>query len=182
MSDTETLDGWSDDVELVCKNIAHNASELSKLHKKQYLTLTHQQIYYRIPIIVLSSVNSIFSVGLSAYIAQESVSTINCVISLFCGILSSVELYFQLTKRIETELLTHREYYLLCVKINSCLKLDRKHRRETSGIDFLTEVENKYNTLFEASNILKEDYVDELQLRIIYTGSPLGLNEIKSNA
>jgi hypothetical protein len=173
MSEEGTIDGWSDDVELVAKNISHNASELSKLHKKHYLRLTHLQIYYRIPIIVLSSVNSIFSVGLSAYIAQESVSTINCVISLFCGILSSVELYFQLTKKIETELMMHKEYYLLCVKINSCLKLDRSHRRETSGIDFLTEVENKYNTLFEASNILSDDYVDELQLRVIYTGSPL---------
>jgi len=173
MDEEGTIEGWSADVELIAKNIAHNASELSKLHKKNYLSLSHQQIYYRIPIIVLSSVNSVFSIGLSAYIAQESVSTINCIISLFCGILSSIELYFQLTKRIETELLMHKEYYLLCIKINSCLKLDRSHRRETSGIDFLTEVENKYNTLFEASNILKEDYIDELQLHVIYTGNPV---------
>lgn len=175
MSEDATIDGWSDDVELVCKNIAHNAIELSKLHKKYYLKMTHQQIYYRIPIIVLSSINSIFSVGLSAYVAQPIVSTTNCIISLFCGILSSVELYFQLTKRIETELLTHREYYLLSIKIQSCLKLDREHRKETSGIDFLTEIENKYNTLFEASNILPDDYIDELQLlKIIYpVGSPL---------
>jgi len=170
MSDTDTIDGWSDDLELVCKNIAHNAIELSKLHKKHYLKLTHQQIYYRIPIIVLSSLNSIFSVGLTAYVSQSIVSTTNCILSLFCGIVSSVELYFQLTKRIENELITYREYYLLSIKINSCLKLDRQHRRETSGIDFLTEVENKYNTLFESSNVLTDEYTDELQLRrIIYS-------------
>ena len=167
MADNETVEGWSDDVELVCRNIEHNSIELSRLHKRHYLGLSHQQIYYRIPIIVLSSVNSIFSVGLSAYVNQSIVSTTNCIISLFCGILSSVELYFQLTKRIETELITYREYYLLSTKINSCLKLDRDHRRETSGIDFLTEILNKYNTLFEASNVLNEDYTDELQLRRI---------------
>jgi hypothetical protein len=167
MADNETVEGWSDDVELVCRNIEHNSIELSRLHKRHYLALSHQQIYYRIPIIVLSSVNSIFSVGLSAYVNQSIVSTTNCIISLFCGILSSVELYFQLTKRIETELITYREYYLLSTKINSCLKLDRDHRRETSGIDFLTEILNKYNTLFEASNVLNEDYTDELQLRRI---------------
>ena len=82
MADNSTVEGWSDDVELVCKNIEHNAIELSKLHKKHYLQLSHQQIYYRIPIIVLSSLNSIFSVGLVTYVAQPVVSTTNCVISL----------------------------------------------------------------------------------------------------
>jgi hypothetical protein len=166
MTDNETVEGWSDDVELVCRNIEHNAIELSRLHKRHYLRLSHQQIYYRIPIIVLSSLNSIFSVGLSAYVAQPIVSTTNCIMSLICGIISSVELYFQLTKRIETELISYREYYLLSTRINSCLKLERDHRRETSGTDFLTEVQNKYNTLFEASNVLIDDYTDELQLRI----------------
>jgi len=169
MSELDTLDGWSDDVELVFKNIDHNVIEFSRLHKLHYLQLSHQQIYYRIQIIVFSSINSIFSVGLSAYVDQSIVSTTNCIISLICGIVSSVELYFQLTKRIECELLSYREYYLLSTKINTCLKLDRQHRRETSGIDFLTEVENKYNTLFEASNVLMDTYTDELQLRqIIY--------------
>lgn len=171
MTDIDTVEGWSDDVELVCRNIEHNAIELSRLHKKHYLRLSHQQIFYRIPIIVLSSINSIFSVGLSAYVEQPIVSTTNCIISLFCGIISSVELYFQLTKRIETELLSYREYYLLSTKINSCMKLDRTHRMETSGIDFLREIENKYNTLFEASNVLMDEYTDELQLkRIVYVG------------
>jgi len=172
MTDNETVEGWSDDVELVCRNIEHNAVELSRLHKRHYLRLSHQQIYYRIPIIVLSSLNSIFSVGLSTYVSQPIVSTTNCIMSLICGIISSVELYFQLTKRIETELISYREYYLLSTRINSCLKLERDHRRETSGTDFLTEVQNKYNTLFEASNVLIDDYTDELQLRrIVYSGN-----------
>lgn len=180
MGDNSTIEGWSDDVELVCKNIEHNAIELSKLHKKHYLQLSHQQIFYRIPIIVLSSLNSIFSVGLQIYVAQPVVSTTNCILSLVCGIISSVELYFQLTKRIENELISYREYYLLSTRINSCLKLEREHRMETSGIDFLRDIENKYNTLFEASNVLMYDFVDELQLRVIYVGgsAPLRLEGV----
>jgi hypothetical protein len=182
MADNETVEGWSDDVELVCRNIEHNAIELSHIHKRYYLSLSHQQIYYRIPIIVLSSLNSIAAVGMVAFASQNVVSSTNCIISLMCGIISSVELYFQLTKRIETELLTYREYYLLSTRINACLKLDREHRKETSGIDFLTEVQNKYNTLFEASNVLPDDYTDELQLRrIVYVGgSPTTPSHIKN--
>ena len=171
-----TVDGWSDDIENVCKNIEHNSIELSKLHKRHYLSLSHQQIFYRIPIIVLSSLNSIFSVGLIAWVNQSIVSTTNCILSLICGIISSVELYFQLTKRIENELLSYREYYLLSTRINSCLKLDREHRMETSGIDFLKDIENKYNSLFEASNVVMFDFVDELQLRVIYP--PRGISPV----
>lgn len=173
-SETGTIDGWSDDVELVCRNIEHNSVELSRLHKRHYLRLIGQQVYYRIPIIVLSSINSIFSVGLSSYVEQDIVSVINCLISLLCGIISSIELYFQLTKRIETELITYREYYLLSTRINSCLKLERDHRHVTSGVDFLTDIMNKYTTLFEASNVVGDEFTDELQLRrIVYTSSPI---------
>ena len=173
-SETGTIDGWSDDVELVCRNIEHNSVELSRLHKRQYLRLVGQQVFYRIPIIVLSSINSIFSVGLSSYVEQDIVSVINCLLSLLCGIISSVELYFQLTKRIETALITYREFYLLSTRINSCLKLERDHRHVTSGVDFLTDVMNKYNTLFEGANVMPDDYTDELQLRrIVYISSPI---------
>ena len=82
MSEEGTIQGWSDDVELVCRNIEHNACQLSKMHKSHYLRLVNQQIFYRIPIIVLSSVNSIFSVGLSEYVKQSVVSVTNCLISL----------------------------------------------------------------------------------------------------
>ena len=125
---------------------------------------------------MLSSLNSIFSVGLIAWVSQSIVSTTNCILSLVCGIISSVELYFQLTKRIENELLSYREYYLLSTRINSCLKLDREHRMETSGIDFLKDIENKYNSLFEASNVVMFDFVDELQLRVIYP--PRGISPV----
>lgn len=178
MSDTlETSEGWSSDIELICKNVAANSIQLSKIHKKRYLQLTHQQIYYKIPIIVFSAVNSIFSVGLSAYVNQSIVSTTNCIISLFCGILSSIELYFQISKKMESELLTHREFYLLSIKIQSCLKLERHHRQELSGVNFLTEILNTYNSLIESSNIINEEYTDELQLiQIVYPpNNPLGI-------
>ena len=167
MSDTgETFQGWSQDIEDLCSQIQYNATTMSNLHREKYLELSHRQIYFKLPIIILSSINSIFSVGLSVYMSQEIVSTTNCLISLTCGIISSIELYFQIQKGIETELTSYRAYYLLAVKIGNCLKLKPEHRKETSGSDFLTEIENTYNALFESSNVMNKTIRDRLLSKI----------------
>ena len=105
MSETSSLTylGWSEDVEALCKDIENNASKLSFIHKHNYLYLHQQQKYFKIPIIILSSCNSIFAVGLNAYLTQDLVSSINCILSLICSIISSIELYINLQKRIENE-------------------------------------------------------------------------------
>ena len=91
MSETnDTFQGWSEDIEDLCSQIQYNATIMSNLHREKYLELSHQQIYFKLPIIILSSFNSIFSVGLVTYMSQEIVSTTNCLLSLTCGIISSI--------------------------------------------------------------------------------------------
>ena len=164
MSDTsnESLMGWTSDIEHLCKDIERNCSKLSEIHKEQYLALHTQIKYFKLPVIILSSVNSITAIGLSSYLNQDLVSSINCIISLISAIICSIELYIGLQKRIETELFSYRSYYLLSVKINNCLKLDREHRKNLSGSDFLTEIESEYKTLFTDSLISKETINDKL--------------------
>jgi len=164
MSETSSLTylGWSEDVEQLSKDIENNASKLSAIHKQNYLSLHQQQKYFKIPIIILSSCNSIFAVGLNSYLTQDLVSSINCILSLICSIISSIELYINLQKRIENELMSYRAYYLLGIKINNCLKLDREHRTEANGVQFLIEVENEYKTLFNDSLVNNREIEDKL--------------------
>ena len=164
MSDdsNESLMGWTSDIERLCKDIERNSSKLSEIHKVNYLALHTQSKYFKIPIIVLSSCNSIFAVGLNAYLNQDLVSSVNCIISLISAIICSIELYIGLQKRIENELFSYRNYYLLSVKINNCLKLDREHRKNLSGSDFLTEIESEYKTLFSDSLISTQSINDKL--------------------
>lgn len=164
MSDTsnESLLGWTSDIEHLCKDIERNASKLSEIHKVNYLALHVQSKYFKIPIIIMSSCNSIFAVGLNAYLSQELVSSVNCLLSLISAIICSIELYIGLQKRIENELFSYRNYYLLSVKINNCLKLDREHRKNLSGSDFLTEIETEYRQLFTDSLISNQTINDKL--------------------
>jgi len=159
---TESENGWSDDIEALLKDMEYNSGILSQIHKANYLALHEYIKYFKLPIIILSSVNSIFSVGLSTYLNQSLVSSINCLISLICGIITSIELYLGLQKKIENELLSYRDYYLLSIKINNCLKLKREHRSEPNGQLFLTDITNEYTGLFESSEIHSQNFKDRL--------------------
>jgi len=156
-----TIDHWSTDVEKVLYDIRANSEILSKHHKAAYMLMQERLVYFRIPLIVFSAVNSVFSVGLNAYVSQQYVSTINCLVSLLCACISSVELFLQIQKKMEVELASYHGYYLLGTRISATLKLDRQHR-ESEGISFLNQSIADYNNLFEQSNVDIKDIDDQL--------------------
>ena len=54
------------------------------LHRKNYHFWKSKEKYFEIPLIVLSAINSIVAVGLTAYMSQKNVSAVNCLFqSLF---------------------------------------------------------------------------------------------------
>jgi len=156
-----TVDHWSTDVEKVLYDIRSNSEVLARHHKAAYIVLQAQLVYFRVPLIILSALNSVFSVGLSMYLVQATVSTINCLVSLICACISSVELFLQIQKKQEIELASYHGYYLLGTRISATLKLSREHR-ETEGIAFLSSAISEYNNLFEQSNVNRNDIDDQL--------------------
>jgi hypothetical protein len=160
-SETSTVDHWSDDVESVLHDIRSNCDIMSKHHKDAYLKLQNSLVYFRVPLIVLSALNSVFSVGLNTYLEQQTVSSINCLISLVCACISSIELFLQIQKKLEVELSSYQGFYLLGSKISATLKLSRPHR-DPEGIPFLNACISEYNNLFEQAIVNGASYVDQL--------------------
>jgi hypothetical protein len=171
-SSETTVDHWSTDIENILHDIRSNAEILAIHHKRGYLVLQSQLVYFRVPLIILSALNSVFSVGLSVYIEQETVSTVNCLISLICACISSVELFLQIQKKLELELTSYHGYYLLGTKISATLKLAREHR-EIEGISFLNTTISEYNNLFEQSCVNKQDIDDKV---VAVNGTALKMN------
>lgn len=160
-SETSTVDHWSEDVENVLHDIRSNCDIMSKHHKQSYLKLQNSLVYFRVPLIVLSALNSVFSVGLNAYLEQQTVSTVNCLISLCCACISSIELFLQIQKKLEDELSSYQGFYLLGSKISATLKLERPHR-DPEGIPFLNSCISEYNNLFEQAIVNGASYDDLL--------------------
>ena len=160
MSITLTND-WNSKTENVLNNIRLNCIILNKLHKQRYFELTSSLKYYRLPVIILNGINSIFAVGLQPYIPQGSISLTNSLIALTCGIIGSIELYFGIQKRLENDMISQRDYYLLAIDIFKTLSLSPEHRPVPSK-DFLEKSYNTYTKLIESSSTLARVKGDQL--------------------
>jgi hypothetical protein len=159
--DGSTLASWTEDINKILQSLQDNTDQYQKFHKEKYIRYKSTLIIFRIPVIVLSSVNSVLSVGLSNYIQQETTSVINCLMSLTCATISAVELFLGINKKMEQSLMSYHGYKLLSIKLATQLRLDVQNRTE-DGHEFLTEVLTEYKNLFESSNVLSKSFNDKL--------------------
>ncbi len=149
------------DVDKILDKIRENSTILSQYHRKRYLVLKTRLKYYRVPIIVISALNSVGAVSLQGFIGQTFISLINMFLSLIVGIIGSLEMFFKISEQMTAEDNGSREFYLLSVDIYKYLALDRKNRI-TEEKEFLTEAWTRYTKLIETSYILKKKVEDKL--------------------
>jgi len=152
---------WTDDIDIVLNNIRINCILLSKSHKRRYFELKDRLKYFRVPVIVLNGANSIISVGLQPYTTQGVISLTTSLIALSCGIVGSIELYLGIQKRLENDLISQRDYYLLSIDIYKTLSLN-KANRPVPAKDFLEKSYNTYTKLIESSEALIRKIEDRL--------------------
>jgi hypothetical protein len=160
-SDSSGELSWTKDIEDMLDNILQNTNELSMHHCTRYLKIKKRLTWYKIPVLVMSGVNSVFSVALTLYVSQQITSVVNCLMSLSCAIITSIEMYLGLTKKLELELSSFQGYRLLGIKISALLKLQRANR-EVDGMPFLNGIISEYKALFEQSNVNHNVFHDRL--------------------
>lgn len=145
--------GWSNDIETVLESIRHNSYVMSEHHKKNYNYFKAQLKYYKIPVIIISGLNSVIAVGLQPYLDQGIISASNCLLALLCGIIGSIELFLGISDGMDSELAASKNFYLLAIQIYKTLMLDRE-RRPVTGRDFLEEVYSEYTKYYGSSALV----------------------------
>lgn len=155
------MKGWTDDIEEVLEAIRVNCVLLTAEHKKQYFSYKNILQYFRLPIIVISGINSIISVGFQEYMEQSAISMTTCLLALICSIIASIEMYLAIQKSMEQSLIANKEFYLLGVDIKKTLLLIRDHR-PVPAKDYLEKCYNQYVKLIENSNTLDKKLADKL--------------------
>ena len=167
----ETQPLFTADIEGVLEHIRVNCAILTEYHRKDFLKLNNSIKYYRIPVLLLSSVASVWSVSGTAFLDQEIVSLTNCMLGLIAGTITSIELFVKLDEKMKlAEELSHK-YYIISADIFKTLSL-RDENRNQSGKDYLMEIFSNYLKLIEKSNILNKRVKDQL------LPLPQGLNPI----
>lgn len=155
------MSDWSVDIEIVLDNIRHNCVLLSKEHKDRYFSLKNTLQYFRLPVIIISGINSIISVGFQNYVKQETISMMTCLLALSCSIIGSIELYLSIQKQMESELLNSKEFYLLSIDIFKTLNLSKEHR-PIPAKEYLEKIYSHYCKIIENSNLLVKKINDKL--------------------
>lgn len=152
---------WSADIEVVLENIRQNCVLLSNEHKTQYFHLKYILQFFRLPVIIISGINSVVSVGMTGYMEQASISITTCILALTCSIIGSIELYLAIQKGMENELASQQAYYLLGVDIYKNLSLSQEHR-PIPAKEYLDRCYNDFVKLTESSNAVIKNLEDKL--------------------
>ena len=167
---------WSEDIEKILENIRLNSIILSTYHKDRYYHYKGHLKYFKLPLIVLSSITSIASVGMTPYMEQGDISLLTCLLSLVSAILASIELYLGIQKNMEQELIASRNFLLLAYSIYKVLNLQVEHRVEKGRL-FLDETYNEYIKLVENANLTKskrmKDALAPIDENMKYISTPI---------
>ncbi len=142
------------DVEMILDNLRINAVNLADYHRKRFYHFKSFGKYFRIPIIVLSSITASASVGLQPLIRQDIISGITCVLGFGIAVISSMEMYLGIQSAMDHEIALSRDYYSLAIDIFKCLNLSREHRTEEPR-SYLDKKYSDYKALRETSSLLK---------------------------
>ena len=153
--------GYTQDIEMYLENVRLNCVMLQSIHKKRYFVLKSYLKYFKIPNIIISSCNSVVSVGMTGYLEQSYISAITCLLSLLSAIITSIEMYLKIESSMVEEERVSRCYYLLGTNIFKTLSLTRENRK-IDGADYLNEIFSEYNKLVEKSNFVKKKVDDRL--------------------
>ena len=157
---------WTDDIEKVLDKLRILCLVRSKYHKNNYFKMLNLLKYFRIPIIILSGINSVFNVALTNFMNQLELSLLCCFISLVAGLIGSIELFLQIQKNMEIDLLNAKEFYLIAIDISKILDLDKVNRHYNPH-EYYNEKFTNYSKLVEISIIDKYTHDNLILLNLI---------------
>ena len=148
---------WSEDIENLLEKIRLNCVYRSEYHRKSFYHYKSYEKWFQLPLIILSACNSVLAVSLAGYTNQKTASGVTCLISLFSGIISSVELFLSIQDTMKLELELSKSFYTLSINIYKTLHLSA-HLRSSNGKEYLEKCFSQYNQLTEHSKLLKSKY------------------------
>lgn len=158
---------WTQEIEELLEKLRVNCVNLCEYHRRRYFHFKSYGKYFRIPIIVLASINSTASVGLQPILEQRIVSGITCIIGMIMGIMGSIELYMGIQSSMDLELKQSKDFYALAIDIYKTLAIGNDDRGEP-GIAYLNKKYNQYSKICEQSDLLKRELRIDMLANIKY--------------
>ena len=152
---------FTNDVEGVLENIRINSAILHDFHRKQFISLNGKIKYYRIPVLIFSSIASVWAVSADSFLPQEQVSLTSSALGLIASLITSIELFEKIDEKMKlAEELSHK-FYTMSVEIFKMLSFYDKNRG-VSGKEYLSQVFSEYVKMVEKSDLTSKKLKDKL--------------------
>lgn len=152
---------YTKDILEILDKIRLNSSNMSKQHKTNYFYYKWVSTLFRVPTIIISSISGVFSVGTQAYINQNTISAVVCLLSLSISIINSIELFLHITDNVEIELEMSKKYYVLSCDLYKLLMLEDSNRPDDPQ-EQLKKYYSQYIDLYNESLLMKNTKYDKL--------------------
>tara|TARA_B100000212_G_C27156538_1_gene439828 strand:- start:35 stop:580 length:546 start_codon:yes stop_codon:yes gene_type:complete len=169
---------WNNQIEELLEKVRLNSVYRENLHRKNFYYYKSYSKYFQIPLIIISSCNSVISIGLGNYTNQNNVSATTCLLSMLCGIISSIELYLSINSQMEIELKASKDFYSIAINIYKVLHLPVKLRPE-DGKEYLNKAYGEYLSLCQSTSLLKQKFKND---NLIYDNIHLDIETNSSNS
>ena len=157
---------WNEEHEHILESLQRSCFRLSKEYKQKYFKLRDTLQWYRIPIIIISSIGGFLSLSNSGYIPPFY----NKWVSLFVGftnltvtIISLVESFKKIDTRMNGSYTTYVNFQKLHDEI-SIIKRIPPNERENNGNDTINGLFSKYESYFSDAPILRKLINDDIGL------------------
>jgi len=177
------MPNFSKDIEEILEKIRLNCGILHEYNRKRFIEYNQQIKWYRIPVLILSSTASVWSVSGTTFLEQSNVSLINMLMGLCAGLITSIELFVKLDEKMKNAEDLGHKYYSLSIDIYRTLLLDDMNRTQ-EGKEYLNEAFGQYLKLNENGFLLDKRIKDQLlvlpeKLKLTLP-SPMSLNTLNT--
>lgn len=160
---------WTDEIEGILEKMRKNSVSLSNRHRKNFYEYRSYSKYFDIPIIIFSTLQSVFTSSGGVFLNQELVNLSSSGVSMLIVIISSIKLYLNLEQNIKVELEMSKSFHTLALELFKVLELS-KSQRNFDGLEYCNKKYADYIKLVEQSNLLRKnlkvDYLLEIKNNI----------------
>ena len=154
---------WTSSQEDFLRKLHLECSLLGEYNRKQYILYSNINKRFSIPILVLSGINSLFAVSTQPFLQQGVISITNACLSLFCGILGSIQLFMKIDSKIHNFVVCSHEFHKLAYKISKEMTVEREVR-VGDGKQFVLEVFNEFNSTLDKQEVREKKLREYLAL------------------
>ncbi len=177
---------YTKNLELYMKEVGEQSLCLSMLHKSSEGVFSNKSLAIDLPVIILSTITGSLTLSSKSLFGEENEENalkIVGTLSLFAGILGTIQAYFSFSRRSENDKNSYLSYGKLYREIKVQLGLPRDKGRMRAR-DLLRQIDQEYQRLDELSPLIPIAVVNIFKKK--YKGSTIdrppsinGLNEIK---